>query len=77
MCRLPVSVQADGKFLSIDGRPFRVRGSTYGSFRRRDDGELFPPTQRVRADFAAMADAGLNTVRTYVLPPVDVLEAAE
>ena len=69
-------VTVDGKFLSLDGNPFRVRGVTYGSFRPRGDGELFPEPAGIHADFAAMADAGLNTVRTYTLPPVDLLELA-
>jgi glycosyltransferase involved in cell wall biosynthesis len=69
-------VRADGKHLALDGRPFRVRGATYGSFRSRRDGALFPEPARVDADFAAMATAGLNTVRVYTAPPPDVLDLA-
>ncbi|MBO0745906.1 MAG: glycosyltransferase, partial [Candidatus Dormibacteraeota bacterium] len=69
-------VATDGKFLSLDGRVFRVRGVTYGSFAARRDGALYPETKRVRRDFAAIARSGLNTVRTYTLPEPDVLEAA-
>jgi len=69
-------VAVDGKFLSLDGQPFRVRGATYGSFRPREDGELFPERYRVVADFIAIAEAGLNTVRTYTLPPKDVVDCA-
>lgn len=69
-------VTVDGKFLSLAGRPFRVRGATYGSFRPRRDGELFPEPAVIRTDFAAMREVGLNTVRTYVLPPADLLELA-
>jgi len=68
---------ADGKHLSVGGRPFRIRGVTYGSFAERADGEAFPNPHRVRSDFAMMAAAGLNTVRTYSAPPADVLELAE
>ena len=70
-------VVADGKHLALDGRPFRIRGVTYGSFVRRLDGEPFPERSTVKADFHAMADAGLNTVRVYELPPPDVVDAAE
>jgi len=73
----PVRVVADGKFLSVDRRPFRIRGATYGTFAPRLlDGEPFPEPSTVAEDFAAMAAAGLNTVRTYTLPPADVLDAA-
>jgi glycosyltransferase involved in cell wall biosynthesis len=70
-------VVSDGKHLSLGGRPFRIRGVTYGSFAVRSDGEPFPSPDRVRSDFAMMAAAGLNTVRTYSAPPADVLELAE
>ena len=77
LVRPPERVSVDGKYLSLDGRPFHVRGVTYGSFAPRADGELFPERARVRSDFRAMSDAGLNTVRTYSVPPADVLDAAE
>jgi ABC-type multidrug transport system fused ATPase/permease subunit/GT2 family glycosyltransferase len=70
-------VVPEGKHLSLEGRPFRVRGSTYGSFRPRHDGELFPDRHQIGADFEAMAKTGLNTVRTYMLPPADLLSIAE
>src|SRR5215472_5741899 len=70
-------VVPDRKHLGLQGRPFRIRGVTYGSFAARRDGETFPSSDRVRQDFAMMAAAGLNTARTYSTPPVDVLELAE
>ena len=70
-------VRPDGKHLWEEGRPWRVRGVTYGSFRGRLDDELFPETLQVKKDFAAISDLGLNTVRTYSLPPDDVLDLAE
>lgn len=69
-------VVADGKHLSLGGRPFRIRGVTYGTFRPRGDGEPFPETEQVRSDFREMARAGLGVARTYTLPPRDVLEVA-
>jgi hypothetical protein len=69
-------VAVEGKFLRLGDRPFRVRGATYGTFQKRADGERFPEPAQVLRDFHAMADAGLNTVRTYGLPPRDVLEIA-
>ena len=69
-------IMVDGMQLSFAGRPFRVRGSTYGTFRSRRDGEPFPERARVEADFHAMRAAGLNVVRTYTAPPPDVLQIA-
>jgi glycosyltransferase involved in cell wall biosynthesis len=69
-------VVADGKFLLAGGDVFRVRGVTYGSFRARADGERYPTSDVVARDFRTMVDAGLNTVRTYSLPPLDVLDLA-
>lgn len=69
-------VGVDGKFLVRNGRDFRVRGVTYGSFAPRRDGASFPEPDRVRQDLAAMRSAGINTVRVYELPPRDVLDAA-
>jgi len=70
-------ITVDGKQLAFEGRPFHLRGSTYGTFRPRHDGELFPQRARVEADFRQMRAAGLNVVRTYTAPPPDVLEIAE
>jgi len=69
-------VVADGKHLAVGRRPFQVRGSTYGSFVARLDGELFPEPTQIKLDLTAMADAGLNTVRTYTLPPAELLDIA-
>lgn len=70
-------IVTDGKHLRRGKTTFRVKGVTYGSFLPRRDGALFPETERIKLDFAAMAAAGLNTVRTYTLPPPDLWDAAE
>ena len=59
----------------VGGEKFHVRGVTYGTF-RCEDGSSFPAPERVREDFAAMAVAGVNSIRTYVPPPVWVLDLA-
>ncbi|MGH3089713.1 MAG: glycosyltransferase [Rubrobacteraceae bacterium] len=66
----------DGKFLSFDGKRFPVRGVTYGTFAEGEFG-LFPERERIRRDFAAMAEAGVNTVRVYTVPEPEVLDFAE
>ena len=71
-------VRTDGRHLEVAGAPWRVRAVTYGSFLPRPgDGAAFPPAAQVRADLCSVAAAGLNTVRTYALPPPDLLDAAE
>jgi O-antigen biosynthesis protein len=68
--------ELDGKFLRFDGERFYVRGITYGTFAETELG-LFPGCERVKEDFAAMASAGSNTVRTYTVPDPKVLDLAE
>jgi len=65
-----------GKFLEVGGRRFLVKGVTYGTFAPDASGRQYPPLARVQADFAAMAAAGINTVRTYTPPPDEVLDLA-
>ena len=74
---LPSSgVRTSGKFLHVHGAPFLVRGVAYGTFAPRRDGHQFPELARITADFDLMVTAGINTVRTYTVPPIDVLDAA-
>ncbi|MCU1427288.1 MAG: glycosyl transferase, family 2 [Actinomycetia bacterium] len=70
-------VRTDGKHLVVDERPFRMRGVSYGSFVRRADDAPFPTRAQVKSDFARIAEAGFNTVRTYDLPPAELLDVAE
>ena len=69
-------VRVEGLHLATGDQPFRVRGVTYGSFLPRQDGVPFPAPQVCRADFQAMAAAGLNVVRVYSQPPRELLDAA-
>ena len=64
-------VRVDGKFLSAGDARFLLKGVTYGTFAPDDNGLQFPAIDRVRSDFAAMAAAGVNTVRVYT-PPADL-----
>jgi GT2 family glycosyltransferase len=59
----------DGKFLACGRERFRAQGVTYGPFAPNLEGEQFPTPHRVSDDFARMAAAGINAVRTYHLPP--------
>jgi GT2 family glycosyltransferase len=68
--------QVDGKFLRVGGERFYVRGVTYGTFAETEFG-LFPRLKQVEEDFAAMAAVGINTVRTYTVPGLEILDLAE
>jgi GT2 family glycosyltransferase len=70
-------VRLDGKFFARSGRRLCVRGVTYGPFALGPDGEPFPPPDRTAQDFALMAAAGINAVRTYHIPPPWLLGLAE
>ena len=76
MCASLERVVTDGKHLRVGGAPHRVKGVTYGTFLRRPDGFCFPEPAQVEADLIAMAECGFNTVRTYDVPPPDVLDGA-
>jgi GT2 family glycosyltransferase len=70
------AIRATGKQFVAGLQPFTVRAVTYGTFRPRPDAERFPDRNVVKQDFDAIATAGFNTVRTYTLPPDDVVELA-
>lgn len=63
------------QFLQGD-RPVTLRAVTYGTFRPRSDGPRFPERNQVKKDFASISNAGFNTVRTYTVPPDDVVDLA-
>lgn len=68
--------RVDGKFLRVNGERFWVKGVTYGTFGKNSEGEPYPEIWRVREDFAAMRDAGVNTVRLYTPPSDGLADAA-
>jgi glycosyltransferase involved in cell wall biosynthesis len=65
-----------GKFLFIGETKYWIKGVTYGTFRPRPDGAQFPADEVIDSDFAAIAECGFNTVRTYTPPPRSLLELA-
>jgi O-antigen biosynthesis protein len=69
-------VEVDGKFFAAGGERFEFRGVTYGTFGPRSDGALFPEREQLERDLAMMRAAGFSVVRTYTLPPEDLLEVA-
>ncbi|MDO8794691.1 MAG: glycosyltransferase, partial [Vicinamibacterales bacterium] len=75
----PVSdarVGAEGKFLCVGADRFLLKGVTYGTFAPDAQGHQFPALPRIAEDFRLMAELGINTVRTYTLPRIDLLDQA-
>ncbi len=70
-------VRVDGKFLARGTERFLIKGVTYGTFAPDAQGVQFPAVAQVERDLAAMAKAGINTVRVYTPPPVSLLDAAD
>jgi GT2 family glycosyltransferase len=68
--------RVDGKLLLRGNRRLRLHGATYGPFALNEDGQPFPTPARVEEDFARMRDAGINSIRTYHLPPDWLLRLA-
>tara|TARA_B100000686_G_scaffold209267_1_gene216174 strand:- start:85 stop:2769 length:2685 start_codon:yes stop_codon:yes gene_type:complete len=71
-----LSARVDGKFLAKEGRRFRIKGVSYGTFAPDSNGYQFPTLSRVREDFQSMTRSGINTVRTYTVPDLDFLDEA-
>ena len=66
-----------GKFLYKRNSKFYIKGVTYGTFAPQEDGQQFPSGEVVEKDFAMMAEKGINTVRTYTVPPAYLFDIAE
>ena len=66
-----------GKFLYLGNRNFLIKGVTYGTFRPDENDSQFPPRRQVEKDFAAMAENGINCIRTYTPAPRWLLDVAQ
>jgi len=65
-----------GKFIYAGEEKLYIRGVTYGTFRPGPDGREQHDPLQVARDFAQMREAGINTVRTYTVPPRWFLDLA-
>jgi len=68
--------RAEGRSLVRGAAKQAARGVTYGPFPANATGEPFPEPAVVSADFALMRRLGLDSVRTYCVPPEWLLELA-
>jgi cellulose synthase/poly-beta-1,6-N-acetylglucosamine synthase-like glycosyltransferase len=69
-------IRISGKFLADGNRKFLVKGVTYGTFAPREGDVQFPEPEMVKKDFRLMAENGINSVRTYTIPPLYLLDIA-
>lgn len=66
----------DGKFFELNQERYYIKGATYGTFAPDESGNLFPSSEIVEKDFQLMMENGINTVRTYTVPPLSLLDLA-
>lgn len=66
-----------GKFLFVGDEKFYIRGVTYGPFRPDEQGCEYHTPEQVERDFSLMAEYGINSVRTYTVPPRWLLDIAQ
>ena len=64
------------KFLYVGAEKFFIRGTTYGAFPPNSAGHQFPEQSQVELDFTLMRQAGINTILTYTVPPLSLLDQA-
>ena len=72
----PSCVRAKGRFLFNGSEKLSIRGVTYGPFGEAGSDREFGSMPRARRDFAEMAAANVNTIRTYTVPPEWLLDVA-
>jgi len=65
-----------GKFLFADDTKFYIKGVTYGPFRPEPNGSEYHDAALVRSDFEQIVKLGCNSLRTYTVPPLWLLDIA-
>ena len=68
--------QVKGKFIFVGDKKLYIKGVTYGTFSPNAEGELYPEPKVVEQDFVQMAAKGINSIRTYTVPPRWLLDLA-
>ena len=64
----PDAIRVHGKFFFVGEQKYFIKGVTYGPFPKGSHGQQFPEYATAEADFAAMVEAGINTVRVFTVP---------
>src|SRR5690349_15314588 len=71
------SLSVQGKFLFRGTEKIYVKGVTYGPFRPDEGGCEYHDPKAVSQDFIQMHRHGINTIRTYTVPPRWLLDLAQ
>ncbi len=69
--------RVEGKFLLLGAEKYFIKGVTYGAFPPNGQGHQFPEVAQVANDFTLMQMAGINTILTYTVPPISLLDQAQ
>lgn len=69
-------IRTAGKFFTLAGQKFFVKGFSYGPFAPNRDGENLPEREQVAKDLAHIRKLGGNTIRVYFPPPIWLLDEA-
>jgi len=67
---------ARGKFFFRGAEKVFLKSVTYGPFAPGEDGTQFPRPALAQRDFALMRELGANTIRTFTVPPIWLLDLA-
>lgn len=70
-------IRRAAKFFFEGGEKWELRGVTYGPFRPRGPEQVpFPESDTMIEDFKRMRACGLNCLRTYHAPPMELMDLA-
>lgn len=72
----PARPTVRGKFIFCGDEKYFIKGVTYGTFAPDDHGRQFPSPEQVEHDFKLMRENGINSVRTYTVPSIEILDLA-
>ncbi|MEO5581282.1 MAG: glycosyltransferase [Saprospiraceae bacterium] len=69
-------IRVKGKFIYQGNKKFFIKGVTYGTFAPDESGDQFPPIDLISKDFEMMEANGINSIRTYTVPSLEMLDKA-
>lgn len=76
-CEGSDQLEIRGKFLYLNNKKYYIKGVTYGTFQPQADGSSYPHLNVIKKDFSMMVNHGINSIRTYTVPPPELLDLAQ